>query len=306
MDFDAFIDDVDEVTKMTEADSNYWACYSLYDNGMIFAAHAVMLRNIDNCVDLGERQSELYENIKQEHTLAFSKCGQIGEVDDWAQKSTPQRLDNVEDTVKIFKHLNKDSTFLIETEMQVSSAECVALAARLEFTDSWLKGICDSFFVRQISRHAHVACLVMKNPISEYLGKQKMFVRVDQFDNTVFDKTMMIVVKPLTTADCYKYHINDHQHDAKYNYFAFSSLTFLFQDTKKSSSQYTRTCAKIYVEHMKIVRYTPEYFNSLACLRFFSKMCRLWAITARQLSDVLYDDDRLSRLVAYMERAPLY
>jgi len=306
MDFDAFIDDLDEETTPTEADRNYWTCFSLYDNGMIFAAHAVMLRNIDNCVDLGEKQSDLYEKIKLEHTVASSKSHAMLAEDEWVQKGARQKREDVGDSVQIFKHLKKDSTFLLETRVNMTSAECIALASRLEFGDSWMGAICESFFVRQLSRHTHVVCLLMHNPISSYLGKHKLYVRVDTFDNTVFDKSLMVVVKPLTAADCYKHNINDCQHETPPHFFAFSSVTFLFQDTKASDAQRTPTCAKIYVEDMKVFRYTPEYFNTMVCVRFFSNLCRLWADTARQLGDILYDEEPLAKLVAYMERGPAY
>jgi len=306
MDFDAFIDDFDEETTLTEADRDYWTCFSLYDNGMILAAHAVMLRNIDNCVDLGEKQSDLYEKIKHEHTMASSKSCTLLSEEEWVQKGTPQQRADVGDSLQIFKHVKKDSTFLLETKVDMTSAECIALASRLEFSDSWMSVISESFLVRQLSRHTHLVCLLMENPISSYLEKQKMYVRIDTFDNTVFDKSLMVVVKPLTVADCYKYNINDHQQKPIIQFYAFSSVTFLFRDIKASDAQHTRTCAKIYVEDMKVFRYTPEYFNTIVCMRLFSKMCRLWADTARQLGDILYDEVPLAKLIAYIERGVAY
>jgi len=62
-----------------------------------------------------------------------------------------------------------------------------------------------------------------------------------------------------------------------------------------------RTHAKIHVENMQIIRYSLAVINGMACVDFFAKTCRVWANTARQLSDVLYDGERLAKLFLYVE-----
>jgi len=35
----------------------------------------------------------------------------------------------------------------------------------------------------------------------------------------------------------------------------------------------------------------------------FAKMCKIWANTARQVGDMLYDGERLEKIVTFMEKS---
>jgi len=298
--------EIDDFMDQCEADDDckhakYSECFALYDSGMIYACHQLMLKNIDNCVDLGPKQSRLYEAIKRQHTLVFNKSEKVKTLENWTESVVSESCKASDDTVKIYRNSENDATFLIDVQLDAASSQAIALASRLEFADSWMNTVSTSAFVRQLSAHSHIVCLTMKNPIWAYFGDNKVYVRIDTFDNILFDKTLLVMITPLSTAECKQYNLGGPKYQANARFFVFSSLTFFFTAVNSSSIVSARTTAKIYVENMKIVRYTPMFINNIACVDCFSKVCRLWAITARQLGDMLYEGERLSKLVNYID-----
>jgi len=299
MEIDDFVDQCE--VEDDRKNQRYSECYALYNNGMIYACHQLMLQNIDNCVDLGAKQSRLYESIKREHTLVYNKSEKVKTLENWNEAVVSESCKGSDDTVKIYQNSENNATFLIDARLDAASSQAIALASRLEFADSWIHAVSTSAFVRQLSAHSHIVCLTMKNPIWTYFTENKVYVRIDTFDNILFDKTLLVIITPLSTAECKQYHIGGPDYQANARFFVFSALTFFFTAVSSHSIVSPHTTAKIYIEHMKIVRYTPMFINNIACVDCFSKVCRLWANTARQLGDMLYEGERLSKLVDFLE-----
>jgi len=298
--------EIDDFMDQCEAEDDhknqkYSECFTLYDNGMIYACHQLMLKNIDNCIDLGPKQSRLYEAIKREHTLVFNKNEKVKTLENWTETAVSENCSSSDDTVKIYSNSANNATFLIDARLDAASSQAIVLASRLEFADSWMNLVSTSAFVRKLSAHSHIVCLAMKNPIWTYIGDNKVYVRIDTFDNVLFDKTFLVIVTPLLTAECKQYNIGGAEYQASARFFVFSALTFFFTAVSTNSIVSAHTTAKIYIENMKIVRYTPLFINKIACVDCFSKICRLWANTARQLGDMLYEGERLSKLVDFLE-----
>ena len=175
--------EIDDFMDQCEADDDckhakYSECFALYDNGMIYACHQLMLKNIDNCVDLGAKQSRLYEAIKREHTLVFKKSEKVKTLENWTETTVSENCKSNDDIVKIYRNPENDATFLIDARLDAASSQAIALASRLEFADSWMNLVSTSAFVRKLSAHSHIVCLTMKNPIWAYFGDNKVYVRI--------------------------------------------------------------------------------------------------------------------------------
>jgi len=299
MDIDDFVEQCEQHNSVQS--KNYAECFALFNSGMIYACHQLMLKNIDNGVDLGAKQSNLYDAIKREHTLVFTKSEKIKTSDKWTESTVSEKGKGSDDVVKIYQDSENSSTFMIDLSLDAGPVQAIALASRLEFADSWMNAISTSVLVRQLSAHSHIVCLTVKNPIWTYFGDNKVYVRIDTFDNVLFDKVFLVVVTPLSTSECQRYRVGADSYIANSHFFAFTSLTFFFAGMSATPAMLSNTTVKIYVENMKIVRYTPMYINNIACIDCFSKVCRLWANTARQLGDMLYEGETLSKLVLFLE-----
>jgi len=299
MDIDDFVEQCEQHNSVQS--KNYAECFALFNSGMIYACHQLMLKNIDNGVDLGAKQSNLYDAIKREHTLVFTKSEKIKTSDKWTESTVSEKGKGSDDVVKIYQDSENSSTFMIDLCLDAGPVQAIALASRLEFADSWMNAISTSVLVRQLSAHSHIVCLTVKNPIWTYFGDNKVYVRIDTFDNVLFDKVFLVVVTPLSTSECQRYRVGADSYIANSRFFAFTSLTFFFSGMSATPAMLSNTTVKIYVENMKIVRYTPMYINNIACIDCFSKVCRLWANTARQLGDMLYEGETLSKLVLFLE-----
>jgi hypothetical protein len=281
-------------------------CYKLFDQGMVFAAHQLMLKNIDGCVDLGGRQSELYDAIKREHTFVFEKRRKMQTAFNWISASSSDRGKGFDDEVKISTARDNPNDFLMDTQLDAGTAQCTALASRLEFTSEWIDAVSSSDFVRRLSAHSHIACLTVSNPIWRMLGGNVLYVRVDCYNNILFDAQYIVIIRPLSAQDADKYNITGAK--GSRIFLSFSSVTFVFSTTcGNSGPSLTHNSAnvKIFVEQMQMMRYAPSYINNMACIDFFTKMCLHWANTARQLGDMLYDGDRLAKLMAFIEKQAL-
>ena len=300
MDIDDFVEHCEHQSEVQS--KNYAECFALFNRGMIYACHQLMLKNIDNSVDLGPKQSKLYDAVKREHTLVFTKSEKIKTSDRWTENTVSEKGKGSDDAVKIYQDSENSSTFMIDLCLDAGPVQAIALASRLEFADSWMNAISTSTFVRQLSAHSHIVCLTVKNPIWTYFGDNKVYVRIDTFDNVLFDKVFLVVVTPLSTSECRRYRVGACSYSANARFFAFTSLTFFFAGMSGTPAMLSNTTVKIYVENMKIVQYTPMYINNLACVDCFSKVCRLWANTARQLGDMLYEGETLSKLALFLEK----
>jgi len=300
-------DDLVEDCIQTETQCNfhYDECHRLYEGGILYAAHQLMLKNIDGCVDLGSKQSELYDCIKREHTLIFGKIQLLRSAEKWKKSSVSDKGKGIDDTVQIRASPDDATTFLVEAKLDAGAVQCIALASRLEFVDAWIKAISSSTFVRKLSGHSHVARVTVKNPILRMFGDNVLYVRVDTYNNLLFDQHHITVVSPLSVEDARKHNIAGEKYQACSRYFSFSALTFLFSSETGQTLQRSNANVKIYIEHMQILRYTPAYLNSIMCVDFIGRMCRHWATTARQLGDMLYEGERLADLVAFIDNSPL-
>jgi len=295
---------VDECMARDDACSQrYDECYNFYNKGMIYAAHQLMLKNIDNALDLGGRQSRLYEAIKRDHTLVFSTSAVMKAAEKWTESVVSNKCRGVDDSIKNFASKSSAIDHLIEGQIDAGSFPLITLASRLEFADAWIGAISESKFVRQLSGNSHVVCLTVTNPVLSYLGGKVVYVRIDTFDNTLFDQTYIVILTPLTTAQCRKLKIGDARYVANSRFFAFSAVTFLFSSVSFPALESANTNVKIYVENMQVVRYAPIYLNNLACVDLFAKMCKIWANTARQVGDMLYEGERLEKIVSFMEKS---
>ena len=298
-------DFVDECVQL-EKDSNlkFDECNHLYEEGMVFAAHQLMLKNIDCCADLGGRQSELYDAIKREHTLVFEKRNLIDTAYNWIECSSSEKGKGIDDSVSISAHRDNALTFLVHAQLDAGATPCIALASRLEYADEWIDAVSTSAFVRKVSEHSHIACLTITNPVLRMLGGRVLYVRVYCFNNILFDGHYVVIVTPLSLADAQEYNVMGAQKTGVMRFFCFSTLTFIFSSvTGALGSPQARSNAnvKICIENMQIMRYTPAFFNSMICIDFFCRMCRNLANTARQLGDMLYEGDRLLKLVAFLD-----
>jgi len=303
MDIEDFVEQCEN--KEDDQTKNHAECVSLFDSGKIYACHQLMLKNIDNSLDLGPKQSTLYDAIKREHTLVFGKSEKIKTLEKWIEDTIFEKGKGSDDIVKIYHNNDGDSTFLIDLKLDAGPLQAIALASRLEFAHTWMNIVSTSHFVRQVSAHSHIVCLTLKNPIWKFFGDNKVYVRIDTFDNILFDKKYIVMVTPLTTSECQRYHVAGPKYEANTKFFAFTTLTFFFSSLSTTSSLSSETMVKIYVENMKIVPYTPLYINNIACIDCFSKVCKLWANTARQLGDMLYEGETLSELVLFLENQEL-
>ena len=303
MDCDDLVEDC--IASEQECDARYLECHGLHDRGMVFAAHQLMLKNIDTCVDLGSRQSELYSDIKRDHTLVFAKCQQVHDAQQWTACSVSHKGKGIDDAIKISTSSTHVNSFLIDAQLDAGLAQCVVLASRLEFANTWIKAVSTAVFVRQLSGHSHVARVTVSNPFLSVLGGTTLYLRVDSFDNRLFDQQYIVIVSPLSAADAAKHGIaGDKYQGSAARLFSFSSLTFVFVGAR-GAANIMATDVKVHVQNMQIVRYTPAYLNSFVCVDFFARMCRHWANIARQLGDMLYDGERLLDLVKFLETSPL-
>jgi len=266
---------------------NYAECFALFYSVMIYACHQLMIKNIDNSVDLGPNQSKLYDVVKREHTLLLTKSATIKTSNMWSEGAVLEKGKSSDDVVKIYQDSKNSSTFMIELCLDAGPVQAIALASRLEFADSWMNTISTSTLVRQLSAHSHIFCLTVKNPIWTYFRDKKVYVRIDTFDNVLFDKVFLVVVTPLSTSECQRYRVGAGTYIANSRFFAFTSLTFFFSGMSGTPAMLSNTTVKIYVENMRIVCHTPMYINNIACVDCFSKVFKLWANTAQQLSDML-------------------
>ena len=286
-----------------ECARRYSECYDFYNKGMIYAAHQLMLKNIDNALDLGGQQSKLYEAIKRDHTLVFDKSAVMQAAEKWTESVVSDKCKGADDSIKIFVSKSSAINHLIEGQIDAGSFPSITLASRLEFADAWMSTISESNFVRQLSGNSHIVCLTVTNPFLSYLGGKMIYVRIDTFDNILFDQKFVVIVTPLTTAECRRLKVGDARYVANASFFAFSALTFMFSSVSFSALESPNTNVKIYVENMQVVRYAPVYLNNLACVDLFAKMCKIWANTARQVGDMLYDRERLEKIVTFMEKS---
>ena len=289
-----------------ECTNKFDNCNNLFDQGMVFAAHQLMLKNIDSCVDLGGRQSELYEAIKREHTFVFEKRQKMQTAFNWINSSSSEKGKGFDDAVKISTGRDNPNDFLMHTQLDAGTAQCTALASRLEFASEWIDAVSSSDFVCRISAHSHIACLTVANPIWRMFGGNVLYVRVDCYNNILFDSQYIVIIRPLNAQDADKYNISGAKSSSIF--LSFSAITFVFSTNCGMTGPalaHTSANVKILVEQMQMMRYTPSYINNMACVDFFAKLCRHWANTARQLGDMLYDGDRLSKLVAFVEKQAL-
>jgi len=303
MDCDDLVEDC--IASERECDARYLECHGLHDSGMVYAAHQLMLKNIDGCVDLGSRQSELYTAIKRDHTLVFGNCRQVHDAQQWTTCSVLDKGKGIDDAIKISTSSTHANNFLIDAQLDAGLAQCIVLASRVEFADAWIKSVSTAVFVRQLSGHSHVARVTVSNPFLSVLGGTTLYLRVDSFDNRLFNQQYVVIVSPLSAADAAQHRIaGDKYQGAKARLFSFSSLTFVFVGAT-GAANVMATDVKIHVQDMQIVRYTPAYLNSFVCVDFFARMCRHWANIARQLGDMLYDGGRLLDLVKFLETSTL-
>jgi len=295
------------VVAEKECNGNFNDCNNLFDKGMIYAAHQLMLKNIDSCVDLGSRQSELYEAIKREHTFVFAKCEKMHKASNWVGSASSAKGKGFDDSIKIASAHDSPNNFLVDAQLDAGTAQCIALASQMEFTSEWIDAVSSSDFVRRISAHSHIACLTVTNPIWRMLGGKTIYVRIDCYNNVLFDAHYIVIISPLSVQDSEKYNIHGAQIGRMF--LSFAALTFVFSTTcgvAEPVLERTSANAKILIERMEMLRYAPSYINSVACVDFFTKLCRHWANTARQLGDMLYDGDRLSKLSAFIDKQALF
>ena len=301
MDIDDFVEQCEQHNSVQS--KNYAECFALFNSGMIYACHQLMLKNIENCVDLGSKQSKLYDAVKREHTLVFAKSEKIKTSDKWTENTVSEKGKGSDDVVKIYQDSENNSTFMIVCVLMQDP--CRPSHSHRD-SNSPIRGrtlISTSAFVRQLSAHSHIVCLTVKTPIWTYFGDNKVYVRIDTFDNVLFDRVFLVVVTPLSTSECRQYRVGACNYSANSRCFAFTSLTFFFAGSMSGTpAMLSNTTVKIYVENMKIVQYTPMYINNIACVDCFSKVCRLWANTARQLGDMLYEGETLSKLALFLEK----
>jgi len=112
-----------------------------------------------------------------------------------------------------------------------------------------------------------------------------------------------MLVTPLSTTECQKHELGGATYQVNSRFFALLALTFFSSEISLNSTNSPQTAPKISVKNMHIIRYTqaPNIINHIACLNCFVKVCRLWANTATQLGDMLYNGECLSKLVSYVE-----
>jgi len=290
-----------------ECTQSYDECHRLYDSGMINAAHQLMLANIENCRDLGPEQNVLYSQIKQTHSFVCSKTMQIaaGPPLTWAQYSLSGKRKGVDDSITLSTSTVKAATFLIEAQLDVATKQSVAVASRLEFADSWmLHCVSESAYVRRLSGYSHIARLTIANPVSSYFSGKLVYVRVETFNNSLFNDEIVVVMSPLSALECLTHNVAnapDNKYVPRVHFFTFSAITFVFSSAALSADAAVQTHVKILVENMQILPRAPSYLNKMACCDVFAKMCRLWANTARRISDMLYDGATLAKLVDFVE-----
>jgi hypothetical protein len=303
MECDDLVEDC--IASEHECDARYLECHGLHDRGMVYAAYQLMLKNIDGCVDLGGRQSELYTDIKRDHTLVFEKCQHLHTAQQWTTCSVSDKGKGIDDAIKIRSSHTHANCFLIDAQLDAGLRQCIVLASRLEFADAWIKAVSSAVFVRQLSGHSHVVRVTVSNPFLSVLGGTTLYLRVDSFDNQLFDQKYIVIVSPLSAADAAQHNIGGDKYQSRSaRLFSFSSLTFVFAGSTGDAKAFG-TNVKIFIEDMQIVRYTPTYLNSFVCVDFFARMCRHWANISRQLGDMLYDGERLLNLVKFLETSPL-
>jgi len=221
--------DIDDFVEHRERQSDVHAeCFALFNSGMIYACHQLMLKNIENCVDLGSKQSKLYDAVKREHTLVFTKSEKIKTSDKWTENTVSEKGKGSDDVVKIYQDSENNSTFMIVCVLMQDP--CRPSHSHRD-SNSPIRGrtlISTSAFVRQLSAHSHIVCLTVKTPIWTYFGDNKVYVRIDTFDNVLFDKVFLVVVTPLSTSECRQYRVGACSYSANSRCFAFTSLTFFF------------------------------------------------------------------------------
>jgi len=288
----------DCIASEQECDARYDECHRLYDRGMVYAAHQLMLKNIDCAVDLGSRQSKLYADIKKDHTLVFEKCQQVHTAKKWTKCSASEKGKGFDDAIKVHTSSAHTNSFLIDAQLDAGLGQCFVLASRLEFADAWIDSASCCAFVRKLSGHSHVVRVTVKNPFLSVLGGTTLYLRIDSFDNHLFDQQYVVIVSPLSAADAAEHGIGGDKYQSSVRFFSFSSLTFVFDGATDTSFI---TNVKVYVNNMQMVRYTPAFLNSFVCVDFFARMCRHWANVARQLGDMLYEGERLAKLVSFLE-----
>jgi len=196
---------VEEYQMLEQAcNEKYDECQGLYDKGMIYAAHKLMLQNIDNCCDLGVGQNTLCAAIKQEHTFLVHKSAQVlmeKSAKTWTECVLFEKRKGV-DCVKICVSTKSATTFLIDVQLDAGLAHSIALALRLEFADTWLSSISTCSLVKQLLGHSHIVSVTVANPISSFLGGRVLFVRVDTYDNILFNEHYIVIITPLSTKEC--------------------------------------------------------------------------------------------------------
>ena len=212
-----------------ECTNKFDDCNNLFDQGMVFAAHQLMLKNIDSCVDLGGRQSELYEASKREQAFVFEKHPKMQTAFNWINSSSSDKGKGFDDAVKISTARDNPNDFLVDTQLDAGTVQCTALASRLEFASEWIDAVSSSDFVRRISAHSHIAYLTVANQIWRVFGGKILYVRVDCYNNILFDAQYIVIIRPLSARDADRYNISGAK--SSRIFLSFSALTFVFSTT---------------------------------------------------------------------------
>jgi len=89
-------------------------------HAMIYASHQLMLKSIDSCVDLGAKQSQLYEAIKREHTLVFNKSEKVKTLENSTETVVFESGVGNDDTVKIYRNSENEAIFLIDARLDAA------------------------------------------------------------------------------------------------------------------------------------------------------------------------------------------
>jgi len=124
MDIDDFVEQCEQHNSVQS--KNYAECFALFNSGMIYACHQLMLKNIDNGVDLGAKQSNLYDAIKREHTLVFTKSEKIKTSDKWTESTVSEKGKGSDDVVKIYQDSENSSTFMIDLSLDAGPVQAIA------------------------------------------------------------------------------------------------------------------------------------------------------------------------------------